>query len=156
MTEAVVKEGRPYHCGQMARMLRHEHRDLLLKMHVPVHRDLASAFGDSSWSRAFFIDGKLLAFGGVTGPAMASEGALWLALSQDGLHHWGHLARETLRQIEGIMETKSHLVTIVLKEDMPAIKFAYFIGFGQSEPMEINGAKAMKMSLTRKSFRGGN
>lgn len=154
MTEAVVKEGRPYHCGQMARMLRTQHRDLLLKMNVPVHRDLTSVFDDSSWTRSFFLDGELVAFGGVTGPAMATEGALWLALSQAGISHWGHVARETLRQIEGLMEIKSHLVTIVLKEDMPAIRFAYFIGFGAGEPMEINGTKALKLSLTRKTFRG--
>lgn len=154
MTEAVVKEGRPYHCGQMARTLRHEHRDLLLKMHVPVHRDLTSAYSDSSWSRAFFLEGELMAFGGVTGPALASEGALWLALSQNGITHWQHIARQCLRQIEDVMEIKSHLATIVLKEDMPAIRFAYFIGFGSAEPMEINGAKALKMSLTRKTFRG--
>lgn len=154
MTEAIVKEGRPYHCGQMARALRHEHRDLLLKMHVPVHRDLKSAFDDSSWTRAFFLDGELMALGGVTGPAMASEGSMWLAISQGGITHWQHIARQCLRQVEQVMETKSHLQTIVLKEDMPAIRFAYFIGFGGAEPMEIGGAKALKMTLSRKSFRG--
>ena len=150
MTEALVKPGRPYHCGQMSRMLREEHRDLLLKMNVPVHRDLTAAFEDSSWSRAFFLDHELVALGGVTGPAMASDGALWLALSQGGIKHWSHIAREALRQIEELMETKRHLVTIVLKEDMPAIRFAYFVGFGDAMTIDINGVRAMKMTLSRK------
>lgn len=150
MTEAVIKHGRPYHCGTMARSLRHEHRDLLLRMNVPVHRDLASAFGDSSWSRAFFLDGELVALGGVTGPALASDGSLWLALSEAGLRHWGFIAREALRQVETLMEIKRELATIVLRDDRAALRFAYFLGFNSNGEVEINGAKALKMTLKRK------
>ena len=156
MTEAVVKEGRPYHCGQMSRMLRHEHRDLLLKMHVPVHRDLSAVYGNSSWTRAFFLDGELTALGGVTGPAIGLGRCTVAGPVADRPSHWGHVARETLRQIESLMEIKSHLVTVVLKEDMPAIRFAYFVGFGGAEAVEINGTKALKLSLTRKTFRGAH
>lgn len=142
-------EAKEFHTGRITRSLRVVHRDLLLRMHVDVHRDLRETFDQSMWSKAWLLDDRLMAIGGVTGSVMSTEGMVWLALSEDALPHSYRIAREAMRQLDRIMLVRRKLSTLVLKEDRPAIRFAHFMGFQDGRPATINGAKALVMTYGR-------
>lgn len=141
--------GEPFHAGQIARTLRLEHRELLLAMGVNLHRDLRQTFDASAYRRSWFVDGKLMAIGGVTGPISASEGMIWLAVNEAAMAHRLRLARLVLKLLEELSVTKRRLLTTVLLKDEAAIRFAYFLGFRSSERTSINGADVLIMIYDR-------
>lgn len=93
------------------------------------------------------IDGDLAAIGGVSGPIMSTDGLIWLALNERALSHSFSIARAALRQIEDIMRTKRKLSTIILRDDRPAVEFAYFLGFNVEKVDKMWGRDAMLMTL---------
>lgn len=143
-------EARPWHCGAMSRRLRRDHRALLLSMDVPVHHDMRAAFDASlSCRKTLFIDGKIAAVGGVTGTALSTEGAIWLAVSEDAIVHPIRIARLFRRELDLVMQTRRRLLTIVFKEDRKGMMLAYFLGFMVKEPKEVNGREAVVMEIVR-------
>lgn len=142
-------EAKPYHCGRISRVLRKGHRNILVEMGVDVHREMREMFDASMYRKAWFLDGKLMAIGGVTGTAASAEGMIWLAISEDALNHRHTLARVVLRLLTEIMMTKRSLGTVVLTADKDAIKLAYFLGFRAQERTSINDAKALIMICER-------
>ncbi len=99
MTTFEIIEARPWHCGQMCRQLRHEHAQALVRMAVNSHREMKSCFDQSSYSRAWLIDGRLGAIGGVTGSLLDPAGYVWLAISQDAMRYPKAVVREARRQL---------------------------------------------------------
>lgn len=124
-----VVEARRYHCGQMARLLRVEHLEAVARLGVNSHREMVDRFAESAFRRAWLCDGRLMALGGVTGPALASTGYVWLALSAEATRFPLQIVREACRQLDAIMVTKRHLVTSILDGDQAAKRFAIFLGF---------------------------
>ena len=141
MTTFEVVEGKPWHAGQMARIVRNVHVAALGKASLNVHRDLATTAGGSIFCRAWLIDGKLAALGGVNGPISSATGYIWLAVSDEATKHPLAMIREAKRQIAEIMETRRELRTACVAGDVPSMEFAIFLGFVPegTEDIEING-----------------
>lgn len=144
-------EAKPYHTGRIARTLRAAHRELLTGMGVNIHRELRAMFDASMWTRAWFLDGELMAIGGVTGTALSTEGVIWLALSEAATHHPLRLAREVKRQFAVPFLSKHRLLALVMKDDAAALRFAYFLGFKLETAEIVNGAEALVMICERSS-----
>jgi hypothetical protein len=151
MTRFEIVEARTNHCGQMVRRLRGEHQAAIARLGVNTHRELRRAFDDSSYRRALLIDGTLAALGGVTGPAMAATGTLWLALAQEATRYPHHIARIARRQLELILAVKRELNTFILPADEASFRFAKFIGFQtlRNSGVEINEGKLIPMVIRR-------
>lgn len=124
-----IVEGKAWHCGAMARMLRLEHQKAVAMIGLNSHRELRGAFDDSSFRRAWLIDGKLGALGGVTGPAIASSGLVWLAFTNAATKYPMAIIKEARRQIAEIMQVKRHLVCTIVEGDEASERLAIFLGF---------------------------
>lgn len=151
MSQMAVVEGQPWHCGQMARVLRRSHRALLERMEVPVHREIRNSFDASMWRKSLMVDGRLAAMAGICGSVSSADGVIWLALAEDIGTRPAMIARIALRFLDEIMRVKRRLTTIVLKEDRRGLLFAYFLGFRVETTTMINGAYALVMEYDRPS-----
>lgn len=130
MTRFTLVEAREYHCGRIARRLRHEHQEATLRVGIDAHRKLREMFGMSSYRRAVYADGEFVALGGVTGALVAPFGFVWLAITEEGMRKYPiSLIREARRQLNYIMVTKSQLVTSLIGGDEKAKHLAVFLGF---------------------------
>lgn len=135
-----IIDAKPYHCGQMARLLRVDHERALIGMGIDAHRELRRMFEGSHHRRAWMIDGKLSALGGVLAPRVAATGFLWLALSQWATRFPVAMVREARKQIDEIMVVKRELATTILPNDAAALRFAVFLGFHVAD--DGDGARA--------------
>lgn len=124
-----IVEAKAHHCGMMARILRHDHQMAIMRLHADAHRELRRAFDQSSFRRAWLIDGKLAALGGVAGTVASSEGTIWLAVSQAAMKHPRAMFVEAKRQLAGLMATRRSLSTHLVAGDDDAAKFALALGF---------------------------
>jgi|HubBroStandDraft_4_1064222.scaffolds.fasta_scaffold02149_4 hypothetical protein len=133
MTEFSVILAKPWHCGQMARLLRSEHAQAIAMIGMDSHRELKKIFDVSLFRRVWLIDGALAGLGGVTGSTMSSEGFIWLALSNKARKYPVAVVKEARRQLAEIMEVKRELATTVLNGDTAAKRMAIFLGFHVSD-----------------------
>lgn len=124
-----VIDAKPWHVGQMIRILRKQHQQAMAPLGVNGHRELRTAFDGSYMRRAWLIDGKLTGLGGVVGQTLESVGRVWLALSDEARNYPIEVIKEARRQLAEIMRTKHELATTVLPEDAAAIRLACFLGF---------------------------
>jgi hypothetical protein len=124
-----IIEAQPWHCGQMARILRQDHQKALAMLGIPCHAQLRSMFDDSSYRRACEVDGKLIALWGVSGPALAYYGVVWLALAGEIKKYPIALIKEVRRQLDEIMQIKRLLICTLLEDDEASHRFAIFLGF---------------------------
>lgn len=127
--EFLIVEAKAYHCGLMARKLRTEHLNAVLALGINPHRELRHCFDVSSFRRAWLIDGKLAAIGGVTGPVASSHGYVWLAFTNEALRFRCEIVREATRQLDAITMVKRELMTSIIEADQTAKRFAEFLGF---------------------------
>jgi hypothetical protein len=129
MPDFTIIEAKPYHCGQMVRLLRHEHQQVIARIGANSHRELRAHFDNSSFRRTWLIDGKLGALGGVTGGKLSSGGLVWLAVAHNAMKYPLAMVREARRQLDEIMTVKRDLVTTILEGDEASKRFAIFLGF---------------------------
>lgn len=129
MTRFEIVAAKPWHCGQMARMLRDEHKRAVLGIGVDLHRELRSRFEASGYRRAWLIDGRLAGLGGVVGTLLAPSGYVWLVLTQRALRYPIAVVKEARRQLDLIMMVKNELATVILPQDTAALRLAVFLGF---------------------------
>lgn len=129
---------RAWHCGQMCRLLRSAHREAVTAIGIDAHRELRDRFEASAFRRAWLVDGRLGALGGVVGSPLATEGFVWLAIAENALRHPVVVAREARRQIDRLMDTRRMLTTLALDDDPRALRFALHLGF---EPMSDETGK---------------
>lgn len=141
MAKFQVVEAKPFHCGQMARLLRVEHRKAIALVGVDAHRELRASFDDSYFRRAWLIDGKLAGLGGVRGTTLSPFGFVWLALSSEALKHPIEIVKEARWQMRFILETKKQLATTLIEGDEAAKRFAVFMGFGVEEDGPVDPAE---------------
>lgn len=99
------------------------------KIGVNSHQELQNLFQSSAFRRAWFIDGKLAALGGVQGPKLALTGFVWLLLSDRATNYPIAIIKEARRQIDEIMKVKRELATTILGGDESARRLAIFLGF---------------------------
>ncbi len=129
--------GRQYHCGQIIRRLRAEHRAAVVSLGIAPHQSLRANFDISMFTRAWLIDGELAGLGGVTGSEISSTGYVWLALSEKATRYPVEIVKETRRQMARIMVTKRDLVTLIIPEDKTSLRFATWLGFEAVDPTPI-------------------
>jgi hypothetical protein len=113
----------------MVRILRQEHQKAVAMIGFNSHRELRAHFDSSIFRRAWMIDGKLAALGGVTGPEIAAEGFVWLAFSEAATRYPVAIIKEARRQIEFLAQTKRVLVCSLVEGDEAAERLAIFLGF---------------------------
>ena len=133
MTKICTIEAKPYHCGQMIRRLRSEHRAAIAATGIDAHRELRSRFEASGYRRACFADGELIAIGGVVGSLMSPAGYIWLAISEKARRFPVALIKELNKQLDEIMVLKRELATVILPSDNAAMRLAVFMGFHVSD-----------------------
>jgi len=129
MTVLSVIPAKPWHCGQMARILRTEHASAVLRLGIAPHRELWERFNTSAFRRALLIDGELAGLGGVVGNLLSPDGYVWLALAQSAMKHRFSVIREAKRQLAEIMKTRRYLSTAIIDGDNKARNLAIFLGF---------------------------
>lgn len=124
-----IIEAKPYHCGQMVRALRYEHQSALMLLGVDSHRELRALFDQSAFRKAWLIDGKLAALGGVSGMQLSAIGFVWLCLSEQARKYPVAIIKEARRQLDQIMIVKRELATTIISGDVSARRLAIFLGF---------------------------
>jgi hypothetical protein len=127
-----VVEAQPHHCGQMARKIRHEHKEAILRAcgdGMTLHRHIRETFDASSYRRALLCDGQMIALGGVTGTLSAAHGFIWMAATEDAKRYPKELIHTVRHLLAEIMVVKRELATTVIESDRAARRFAVFLGF---------------------------
>lgn len=125
-----IVPGKPWHCGQMVRLLRLEQMQVEALLGVDAHATLRQRFDQSpSFRRAWLIDGRLAALGGVTGSLASPDGFVWLAVARFALCYPKAMVRTARAQIAEIMKTRHELHTTLLDGDAASRRFAVFLGF---------------------------
>ena len=147
-----IIEARAYHCGQMARILRHEHQKAVAMIGIDSHRELRGRFDDSSFRKAWLIDGKLAALGGVTGSLLSTVGYIWLAFSNEAMRYPIQIVKESRLQIAEIMTVKTTIYTTILDGDEASKRFAIFVGFVPADDERQSPATSRfgRMDLARR------
>jgi hypothetical protein len=150
MTTFEIVEGKPWHVGRMTRRLRDDNKSAFLGLGADIHRELRSAFEQSSFRKAWLADGRLIALGGVMGSLLSSVGNVWLAVAQDGARWPKALLRESATQIAGLMETHERLETRIIEDDRASYRFARRLGFHVAPPLPFLGEdRVVNMELCR-------
>lgn len=129
MAEFRLIDAKPWHVGQMIRKLRRAQAGALASIGIRSHAELRARFGESSFKRAWTIDGKLAALGGVTGPAISSTGFVWLALSDAVAAYPRQTALTARRQLAEIMETRHEVTTLMVPSDAASMRWVEFLQF---------------------------
>ncbi len=124
-----VIDAKPHHVGQILRRMRAEETEAISQIGIAVHREMRHVLGASSFARAWMIDGRLAAIGGVTGMLASSEGHLWLVLSREALRHPVAMLKEAKRQFSLAIETRRAVTTTVAVGDTAGLRFAGHFGF---------------------------
>jgi hypothetical protein len=120
---------KPWHCGIAARNARAEHRAAVKALGLDLHRELSARFADTLEPKAWMIDGKLAALGGVMCTALCPGGYVWLTITEEATKHPLALVREARRQLELAMALQSELATVLIPEDKAALRLAVYLGF---------------------------
>ena len=153
MIEFKIVEGRPYHCGQMARILRLDQQKAIAVIGMSTHHEMRDKFDQSTFRKAWLINGRLAAVGGVVGSRLSAFGLVWLAMSNEAMKYPLAVVKEARRQLAEAMETRQMLVTNILDGDEAAKRFAVFLGFvpydeNESLPASsIHGRRDMKRKI---------
>lgn len=134
MTDFRIIEAKPYHVGIMLRRMRAEHRAALESTGIKAHQELSRVFAASSFCRAWIIDGRLAALGGVSGMLASGIGYVWLVLSEDAMRFKLAIVKEARKQLAEIMSTHSEIIAPLLDGDNTARRFAEHLDFSISHP----------------------
>jgi hypothetical protein len=127
MVDYTIVEAKPWHCGQMSRLLRREHQMALGDCQT--HKALRAAFDESGFRRACMVDGRIIALWGLVSPEASAYGVVWLAMANGIEKYPLALIKEVRHQIAEMMLVKRMLICTVLEEDKAAQRFAIFLGF---------------------------
>lgn len=124
-----IAVGQPWHCGAIARQLRDEQRSIAVSLKRDAHRDLRLCFDNSGIARSWMSEGRALAIMGVTGPLLAPEGMVWLALSSEATHYPRQILKEARKVLRFVMTLKNRLYAAPFESDPVSVRFAEHLGF---------------------------
>jgi len=143
-----IVQGKRRHCGEMARRLRAEQSEAAIRLGTGIHRRLVEVFDQSSFCRAWLIDGRLAGLGGVQGPMASATGEIWLALTEDACRYPIAMVKQARRTLNEIMQLKRYIVTAIFASDAASMRFASCLGFEIcGDPFEQNGERLIPVSL---------
>lgn len=131
-----IVEAKSWHCGEIARLLRDEHKSVWIGLGLRVHHELRAMFDASAYRRACLADGRLAAVWGVSGTAAESDGVVWLALAGWATRYPIEIIRRTTGELERMLRTKRTLRTLVFPADRASFWFAKRLGFKVREDVE--------------------
>jgi hypothetical protein len=120
---------KPWHCGQILRHLRLEHRIAVSRMGLDGHREISDLFDQSMLKRAWTLDGRLAGIAGITGSAISPLGFVWFAMTDQATKYPVAIIREARQFLDDAMITKRELATTILSGDEAAKRLAVFLGF---------------------------
>lgn len=135
--EVRIDEAKAWHCGQLARQLRHEHLAAFDHVGLNAHRTIRSAWLEAGYARALYIDGEFSAMWGTTGTLMSPFAICWVGMTERATRvHWNTLVRLGRWVIDEMMKGRLELGTIVLETDVTALRFMAYLGFhvGHNDP----------------------
>jgi hypothetical protein len=144
-----IVEARPWHVGQIARRLRFEHRAAVAGTGIDIHRELRQRFNESSFRRAWLIDGRIEGIVGVCGTTISPHGYVWLAFTEEATRYPVAIVKETRKQLDDIMRVKHQLSTIVIHGDQTSLRFARFLGLNVAHPLAFGEDPRIVMELHR-------
>lgn len=124
-----VIDAKPYHVGAILRRMRDEHAAAVTRLGVHAHPDLRGMFNVSIERKAWMVDGKLAALGGITGTLASSTAFVWLVIAQDATRFPIEIVKEAKRQMDRMMATRESLTTTIFAGDETSRRFAAFLGF---------------------------
>ena len=143
-----IVQAKRYHCGEIARRLRVEQKEAVIRAGDEAHRRLVQVFDESSWCRAWLADRKLVGLGGIRGPLSSATGEIWLALSADACRFPVEMIKEARRQLREILQVKRQIVTAIAESDSASMRFGLHLGFKKfGEPFDLNGERLVPVSL---------
>lgn len=151
MTTFEIRDAKPWHVGSMVRIMRREQRDLTLGRGLDPHRELKARYDDSAFRKAWMINGRLAALGGLTNSSMSSSGQIWLAVSESATHFPKAMVIEARTQLAKLLRTKRELVTTIAPDDPAAYRFARFLGFEHVASDDVLNSPLLLMRLVRGS-----
>lgn len=141
-----VVEAKEHQVGQIVRKLRLGHTAALARLGYDrreTHRQLSMLYRQSSFRRAWIVDGKLAALGGVTGMLLSDTGFIWLALSDEVLKFRVAMIKEARKQIAEMMATRRELATTIIGSDDVALRFVRFLGFHGDHKIPVGTGHAI-------------
>jgi hypothetical protein len=143
---------RPWHCGQLARRLRHEHHRVLCSIGRGCHAEIRQSFDESSYRRAWCIDGKVSALFGMTGQALSTRALVWMAVSNEATRYPIALVRDSRAALSDMAILKHHLFCSILDADVTSQRFAIFLGFvpATAKRMDAAFSKIWRKELFRR------
>lgn len=145
------RQAQVWHCGRMARTVRHAHAEIMEAMQANVHRELRQTFDQSALKRAFYLDGKLVGLAGVRGTMGESTGEVWFVTTDEmSIKHPLIIARAAKKFMDRIMLTRQGVATGVFADDKPGINLAYFLGFSVDKREKVGGREVMHMSFAKR------
>lgn len=140
-------DAKPYHCGQIVRVLRHEHHDALMWLGVDTHRELRTCFDGSYMRRAWLCDGRLIGLGGIMGAALSSSGFIWLALSQEATRYPVAMLKEARRQVDEALRSKTTLIAATVAGDEKAARFIQALGFAHHSMKVVGDSWVLRRAM---------
>jgi hypothetical protein len=136
-----------YHCGQIIRRLRRSQAETFLAMGLDPHAELWATFSQSSFKRAWLIDGRLAGICGVTGSLASSTGMAWAALSAEAARYPKETTKTARRVLDNALQNRHELFASVFANDHVSVRWARFLEF---EPIEsIDGVIFMRRRSCR-------
>jgi hypothetical protein len=129
MTQFVVKDAGRWHCGQMARQIRVDQAAGTRDLGFKTHEGIATAFAMSSTRKAWLIDGRLGALGGMIDTLGSGVGIIWLSITQDATRYPVTMFKTARAWLELFTENKSALRTTIVISDKASVEFANRLGF---------------------------
>ena len=130
MPKFEIIPARPWHCGQIARLIRSEECEAMIAAGLDPHEEIRNAFDNTMRPKAWLIDGRLAALGGVAGNTLSFHAFLWLALAEFAGKYPVAVVKEARRQIALAVVPGMPPATALLYGDEKALRFARFLGFG--------------------------
>lgn len=147
MTHFEVVDGKPYHVGRLVRAMRPDLRARMIALGMAPHHELRDTFARSAFRKAWLVDGRPVALGGVTGTLLSGSGFIWLVFAVEALRHPKALLAEARRQLDKLLETRDELTTKIPVADAASVRFAVRLGF-RPVPFSNDGGM-MEMVLRR-------
>lgn len=120
--------------------MRQEHRLELERLGVDYRREFRDVFMASFYRRTWYLNGELMAVGGVTGQMAETVGYAWMVISQEATKHPMTIIKGIRRHLDQLMLSKDELATTIIDGDDAAKRFAIFLGFHVED--EGDGAPA--------------